>query len=276
MIEQIKNYVYWSTVCLVVMIMPLVLGMLGPDVMYENAMAKPFGSITVDPMHGSIFVADVHNGRVLRFDGINTASAVNGSWSNGTGLQPSLVLGQPNMSASIIIEYADLGGHYPPLTLSLLIYPTGLHLDERGTLWVADLTAHRVLWWHNASTISANGAPADGTLGSPTRIGNGDPLCGCNASAFCHPSSISVLGDSLWLVDSSNGRVLRFDNIYAAGFGSAPGEPASAVIGCPDFLTSCSANPLSAPPMQLVNPALVLASEHGLYVHGLRTVSKFP
>ncbi len=49
--------------------------------------------------------------------------------------------------------------------------PRGVHVDDNGTLWVADIGNNRVLWWTNAAQ-QANGAAASGVLGQSDLVTN--------------------------------------------------------------------------------------------------------
>lgn len=119
----------------------------------------------------------------------------------------------------------------PNTTQSGTSSPSGVAVDASGRLWVADEFNHRVLRFDNAAA-KANGANADGVLGQPdftsaahatTQNGMYDPL--------------GVAVDSsgrLWVADSSNIRILRFDNAAV----KANGGNADGVLGEPDFIST--------------------------------------
>ena len=72
--------------------------------------------------------------------------------------------------------------------------PQGIWLDKAGTLWVADTGNNRVLWWFNASSITSNGAKADGVLGQIDFISN--VLIEMNS-----PIGVTMDGQTVWVAD---------------------------------------------------------------------------
>jgi len=84
--------------------------------------------------------------RVFRYDSI--AALANDS-------SPVGVFGQDNFTSDL-----------PGWQMNRLDYLQGVFVDALGTLWVADSSNSRVLFWHNAS-YCLNGSFADGYFGSP-------------------------------------------------------------------------------------------------------------
>ena len=146
-------------------------------------------------LNGRLWVADDGNHRVLRFD--NAAQKPMGGAANGVLLQPGFV--------------APAKG----TTQSLGSSPSGLCVDSKGRLYVADLGNSRVVWFNNAAT-RANGAPADGFLGAPSWTDADRDLNGWNNLGWCSAVALDTTG-RLWAGDEFPGRVLRFtpepDNI---------------------------------------------------------------
>ena len=167
-------------------------------------------SVAVDPTSGKVFVADTAHNRVMRFASLDALS--NAAAADGVFGQSSFYYGEPNTSP---------GG---------MNSPQGVVVDSGGRLWVADTYNNRVLRFDHASSKS-NGAYADGVLGQP------DFYSGSMATTrqgMCRP--IGVVADfagRLWVTDTCNGRVLRFDNAASL----ANGANASGVLGKPDFTT---------------------------------------
>ncbi len=95
---------------------------------------------------GTLWVADVNNNRVLRFD--NAASKANGSPADG-------VLGQ-----------SDFVSNSAALSQSGMNRPTTCTVDPNGTLWVADRQNRRITGFANAQSKS-DGADADYLIGAP-------------------------------------------------------------------------------------------------------------
>jgi sugar lactone lactonase YvrE len=161
--------------------------------------------------NGRLWVADMTNNRVLRFD--NASTIASASPANG-------VLGQP-----------DFVTNTAGVTANKMTTPTGVFVDGNGTLWVADRANNRVLRFANAATI-ANGTAADGVLGQADFV---SATTGLTASTMNAPWGVNVdVAGRLWVADRVNNRVLRFDNAASKANGAA----ADGVIGEPDFTTS--------------------------------------
>jgi sugar lactone lactonase YvrE len=178
----------------------------------QSGMRLPYG-VAVDNT-GHLWVADTFNSRVLRFD--NAATLPNGAPAN-------VVLGQSTFTANGTAT-----------TQSGMKNPNGVAVDSSDHLWVADTSNHRVLRFDLAST-KANGAAANGVLGQ-ANFTSGTPATTQNRISF--PSGV-VLDSAgrLWVADTFNQRVLRFD----AAAGRADGANADGVLGAPDFTTNASA-----------------------------------
>jgi len=222
---------------------------------------------------GELWVADLNNHRVLRFE--NAATATSGASADG-------VLGQPN--------FTTRAGELDDESLN---QPTDVAIDASGNLYVCDTRNTRVLLFRNARAL-ADGSPADTVFGQEdpetneavlSASGMGTPLCvSISASGHLYVSDVSytrvlvfespltaqdgatadrVIGQvdfesrsdgissteysephglaftpqgALWLADSYNQRVLRLGNADTLSGVVA----ASTVIGQPDMLTSGS------------------------------------
>lgn len=173
----------------------------------ENTLHRPSG-VAVDPTTGKVFVADTLNHRVLRFSAMAVLLA---------GQAAECVLGQPNFT-----------NHAPASTPSRMRQPLGIAVDGAGRLWVADSDNHRVLRFDAAAT-KANGAAADGVLGQPD-FDSAHP--DTSQHELFHPSGVAVdTAGRLWVADTHNHRVLRFDNAAT----KANGAQADGVLGQPNF-----------------------------------------
>ncbi|HEY3417916.1 MAG TPA: NHL repeat-containing protein, partial [Armatimonadota bacterium] len=145
------------------------------------------GALTVDSS-GRLWVADTGNNRVLRFD--DAAQLTSGAGADG-------VLGQ-----------ADFTNSASGVTRKKMNTPMGLAVDG-GRLWVADYYNNRVLRFDTAAG-KPNGADADGVLGQLDYVSDWYATTRCNMSG---PMALAVDGTGrLWVTDSGNGRVLRFDS----------------------------------------------------------------
>ena len=157
-----------------------------------------------------MWVADANNHRVLRFDSISTKP--NGAAADG-------VLGQPDF---ISLTFNTGVARFD--------YPTGIAVSSAGTLFVADSGNHRVLRFDLAASLG-NGASASAALGQQNLTTNGS---GISASQMSEPSGLALApDDSLWVCDTGNNRVIRFD----AASSQLSGTAATGVIGQPNFNT---------------------------------------
>lgn len=171
---------------------------------------------------GRLWVADQDNNRVLRFD--NAATKPTGASADG-------VLGQTLFTTS-----GAAGGE------TGMSSPSGVFVDGQGRLWVVDRDNHRVLKF-DAAAAKSNGAAADGVLGQADFNGvssNRGGLTAANSMRFPWGLSVDTSG-RLWVADTGNERMLRFDN--AAG--KLDGAAADGILGQINF-TDSSALPVSA------------------------------
>lgn len=178
----------------------------------ESKMNNPIG-VHVD-LEGRLWVGDFGNRRVLRFD--NASQIASFSPANA-------VLGQPDFTTNSSGNTAEkLGG------------PVGVWVDYTGTLWVTDWSNHRVVFYHQAASLS-NGSPANGVLG---QADFGVAVGATTQTGMKNPNDLYVdLQGRLWVSDAANRRVLRFDNAR-----NLPnGAPADGVLGQTNFTTDVSA-----------------------------------
>lgn len=170
--------------------------------------------VAIDPASGKVFVSDADNNRVLRFS--SAAAMTNGSPAEA-------VLGQPDFNTVTAGTSA-----------TKMDIPDGLAIGPDGSLWVADAFNNRVLRFDNAATI-ASGSGADGVLGQSDFI---TFASGLSATRMDGPAGITVSANgTLWVADTFNNRVLRFDNAAS----KADGAAADGVLGQPNFVTELAA-----------------------------------
>lgn len=184
-----------------------------------NSLSFPVG-IFVDSA-GRLWVADQDNNRVLRYD--NASSKANGA-------DADRVLGQ----ADFVSGASNRGGAVMTNTLNS---PTGVWLDAAGSLWVGDGDNNRILRFDNAVS-RANGANADGELGQPDFLSNSPATTqnGLNTASYNNVPLLTNSG-SLFVSDTSNNRVLRYDNAAS----KANGANADGVLGQLLFTTNAGA-----------------------------------
>ena len=172
----------------------------------EAGMRKPTG-LEIDS-EGRLWVADQLNHRVLRFDG--AASKLTGADADG-------VLGQPDFDTTT--DDTNEGK---------LNQPTDVAVDGDGNLWIADFANHRVIRFANAATLPP-GSFAQQVLGQGTFMTN-TPSNAADGMSGPQGAAVDDMG-RLWVADSGNSRVLRFDG--AAGSGD--GDDAEGVLGRAGF-----------------------------------------
>ena len=173
--------------------------------------------ISVDAS-GKLWVADSGNNRVLRFSTLVTAAPAD------------FVVGQ----ADYVSNAANRNAGSPP-TVNTLNFPSGVSLDTAGNLWISDSSNSRVLKYPVTSLPAAPTA----ALGPNATLALGQPLfttaaSGNTQTTLNNPGGVMVApaGTPIWVADSFNSRVLRYD--APAGNGA----PASLVLGQADFTGS--------------------------------------
>ena len=186
-----------------------------PDFNYGTPMPDPAYFVDVVGVvcdwQGRLWVADRGRDRVFMF-------------SSAAGL--------PNGAAADLIL-----GDGDPAPTARSLRPRALAVDHNGRLWVADEAHSRVLRFENAANLT-DFAPASGVLGQPDFTSNG---FGTGPSSMGSLRGVAVeekfsdgewISRRLWVSDSSNNRVLRFE------LPATDGAPADGVLGQPNFTSS--------------------------------------
>lgn len=170
--------------------------------------------VATDGTHFAI--ADRDNHRVLVWNHIPTATAT----------PPDVVIGQPDFASG----KPNAGAGLSSPSASSLSAPEGVSLAG-GKLYVADTGNHRVLVFDGIP--AANGAAADRVLCQAdftSNLGNrGEP--DATADRCSWPTDLAIAGGKLYVADSLNHRVLRFDAAAASG------AAAQGVVGQRDLVT---------------------------------------
>lgn len=185
----------------------MVLGGIEPEGMLQAS------DIAVHGTTQKVFVADAFRHRVLRFS--SQAALQNG------GL------------AEAVFGAADMSEITPGSGAVQLNGPQGISVDSSGRLWVADTGNHRVLRFDNALT-APSGAAASVVLGQPNFTST---TSGLAANRLSSPEDVELDTDGrLWVADTANRRVLRFDNAP----NRTSGVNADGVLGQPNMTSSSS------------------------------------
>jgi len=159
--------------------------------------------------NGKMFVSDRNNNRVLVYNRVPTV--------NGTAAD--FVIGQPDFSMNTAAT-----------TATGLNHPYAAYCMD-NKLFVIEQGNNRILVFDPIPT--ATNPAASYVIGQPDML---TVTSGCTASSLNSPYEILRHGDTFFIADGGNQRVLRFDTIPAA-----TGATATAVLGQVNF-TSCLQN----------------------------------
>ncbi len=185
-------------------------GLSEPIVPSSHAMFGPRGAAVM--ADGSFWVADSGHHRLLGWPALPTADNAPADW----------LIGQPSFE----VEGRNAKG---PVHAESLNVPTGVCACGEG-MAVADAWNHRVLIWHRAPR-SSHQAP-DVVLGqadfNANQINRGQDRP--DAHTLYWPYGVHWDGQHLWVADTGNRRVLRFN-----GLPTEQGAPAQLVLGQADF-----------------------------------------
>jgi uncharacterized protein (TIGR03437 family) len=236
-----------------------------PNLGVSGGMFEPTG-VAVDTTGSApiLYVADTFNNRILAWK--------NATSSTLTNLQaPDLILGQPDANTTF------------PNSNGGLWYPSGMVVDAKGNLYIADSGNNRVLRYPAPFANTSNETP-DIVIGQPdkftSRHGNqqgapsaqtlclalllsGDPYCPSGAGPFISSLAIDSSGN-LFVADAGNNRVLRFPSALLVSGATDPA--ADIVIGQTSF-TAVTGPSSSTDRNTLLTPAgLAFDAEGHLFV----------
>lgn len=176
-----------------------------------NTLSQPGG---LSGGGGKFLVSDNANNRILVFNGLPTA--------NNTSAD--LVIGQPDFTSN----------SYTSPTASSMSIPEDVWTNGQKVI-VADRSNNRVLIWNSMPTT--NGQPADAVVGQPDFTSNLINQGGAAAANTLNlPNGIASDGTKLFIADSSNSRVLIYNQIPTSN-----NVAADVVVGQPNF-TDTSVN----------------------------------
>lgn len=198
----------------------------GPTAVTLNLQSQFIG-MTFDGA-GNLWVADGGNNRVLRYP----ASVL----GTGATFDPAadLVIGQPDFTSTTLPK------EFTPINKDYLNGPGAIAFSPAGQLFVTD-NSNRVVVFVSPSTNGQSAARVMG-ISTPT-LSNPRPAAVSESTLF-GPNGIFFVGDTPYVVDSGNNRILQYDpfsqwplepttNPPAAGTAFSP--PAKKVFGQPDF-----------------------------------------
>ena len=190
-----------------------------------------------------LWVADTGNNRVLGYK--NPKKKMNAN----------IELGHPATPTAFTSNTFNDGG----ISASTFSGPTGLAVDSKDHMWVADSGNNRVLQFR---PDFKNGLAAKLVLGQKDFVSvlpNQDGTSTSNAAGFATPGGIVVQkATDIWVGDTNNQRTLQFVSPYATGM------DASLVLGQPDFIhnfTNQGGGPSSPSDLTQYQPFSELAAE---------------
>jgi sugar lactone lactonase YvrE len=180
----------------------------------SQGLNSPYGVAFDQP--GNLWVADSGNARVVRFPNL-----INGSAADR-------VLGQSSLTAS---------------DGTAMSFPLNIAFDASGALYTVDFFWNHVIRFKAAAALG-DGSPPDGVLGQPNfgQIGAGSGPAGMHTP---WGAAVDAQGD-LWVADSHNNRVIR----YNSAVNKANGAAADLVLGQPNLTSTAGgagANQMRSP-----------------------------
>ncbi len=184
---------------------------------FKGSKKKPFlAPRGIFVSNNTVVVADTGQNRVFIWNTIPTSEYQ----------EPDVILGQLDVADS----GRNSGGN---VSASTLHYPSGIWTNGK-ILIVGDAWNHRVLIWHAMPTKNAQ--PADVVLGQPNFESNLSNVKGIGndptSQTLNWPYGVFSDGESLWIADTGNRRVLFYNQIPKNSYVSADN-----VIGKPNFNT---------------------------------------
>jgi sugar lactone lactonase YvrE len=197
-----------------------------PDFTSDAATDPPTASTLNSPggmvfdSQGNLYVADYDNKRVLRWNNPTTIAS---------GSPADVVIGQTDFTSKVSPGPGPHSGFNGPWVLAI---------DPSDNLYVGDYLLHRVLRFANAPSLTGN-PDASAVFGQPNLAGSSigtdpgtGPVLTTGILSYIWGLHLDPAG-RLWVGDTSNNRVLRFDNAATKPSAALP----DAVLGQPDFAT---------------------------------------
>jgi sugar lactone lactonase YvrE len=196
-----------------------------PGLVAANNLSLPSG-LWVEA-NDRLWVVDCFN-RVLRFDSVTNKS--NGGNADGVLGQPNFTTDTQRPTDATTIRTFDTGS----------FYGSSIAVSTNGTLFVAADRDSRVLRFNNAGLL-ANNSAASSVLGQPdfTTTSSSSTTNAMSFDAFYGFSLTIAANDTLWVSDTGNNRVLRFDSASSKSIGAN----ADGVLGQPDFVSGSPGSP---------------------------------
>lgn len=196
------------------------LGVSSPKIFFEPAFST---------YNARVFISDSDNNRILIFEnGVPTTA----------NTAPTKILGQTSFTTNV-----------PGSTRTTLRSPRGI-VANGNAVFVADWGNHRVIGVGYGQWSGANASVANFLVGQPNFGGSQENRGQMMPSeqTLSYPESVAICQGMLFVADSGNNRVLRFNSptFIPINPGTLPQEAATLVLGQADF-TGRQANRNGAP-----------------------------
>ena len=203
--------------------------------------------MTINSRTGDLWVSDPGNNRVLRFP----ANQLDPYTQDPTA---DVVLGQTDFNTGTF----TLGTDTTQLNKLALANPSGLALDASGRLYVCDNLARVVVYLPPFIATAQRATRVLGVLATNDQPVSAFKLGGTAATNFAPPEGVFTIGNNVWVVDTPNHRIVRYDTFetWPAETKEVPSPAANLVVGQPGFgailanrgsKTDASAGSLSSP-----------------------------
>jgi sugar lactone lactonase YvrE len=203
----------------------------------QTALDGP-AAVTFDSS-GNLWVADPHNGRVLRY-----------STPVSTGESPNLAVGVASFTSKpfCVAQYA---------TAYCLDFPDYLAFDKSGTLWVNDDTNGRVLGYPQPFSMNESATQVIGQPNFTTGVGVAGQFNATQSNMYGNDGIALDSSGNLWVSDGLNNRVLEF---LAATTGSSSSTSSVGVSSTSSSTTASSSVSTSSISIATTSPSLSATS----------------
>ncbi len=174
---------------------------------------------------GDLLVADQENNRIVGY----SAPLITGMVASFALGQPDLTSNQlPNYLASTVQPGIELADSQLTATASSLRRPGAIAVTQ-DHVYVADSDNHRVVAYSLPLSFPTTASFVLGQEQADTRIENEN---GIGAHSLKNPAAVAAAGNTLWVADTDNHRVLTYE------VGGAPPTAATSILGQVDMLGS--------------------------------------
>ena len=187
--------------------------------------------LTFDPKTGDLWVSDPGNNRVLRYPANQLAPYTQ-------DVAADLVMGQTDFNTGTF----NPGMDQTQLNKAILPNPSGLAFDSAGRLFVCDNFARVMVFVPPFNTTGTRASRVLGAVVPTDQPVSSTKLGGTAATGFRPPEGVFTIGNNVYVVDTPNHRIVRYDayETWSAETKEKPSPAAITVIGQGDFTGSAA------------------------------------